>query len=535
MTADVVTGRADFADHRWTEAYEHLSDASDALDLERLAISAYMLGLDAESVQAWERAYGQASDEGDADTAIRCAGWLAIQLLLHGDWARADGWVARGRRLADDVAGDNPAHDILQIPAFLGLLVAGDGAAADALAGRLLASGRRSGAPDLLVLGLLARGQASMALGDVERAMPSLDEAMVSVTSGDVSPMVAGIVYCAVIEECMNVLDLRRAAEWTAALHRWCAAQPDMVPYRGQCLVHRSQVLQAHGSWDDAVAEAEQACIHLAEPPHPALGLAWYQRGELLRMRGVTDGAERAYRAASEHGHEPAPGLALLRLAQGKLGAAVAAIRRMVDESTGHARPVMLAACTEIMLASGDERAAVAAADELARIAEDGHMPLLDAISGYASGCVTLAQGRPADALAPLRRAAHRWRVLEMPYDAARARALIGLACRALGDRDAEEMECEAARATFERLGAEPELRRLETARQAYVGSTPLTERQCEVLRLLAAGLTNREIAAELVISEHTVGRHLQNIYLALGVSSRAAATAYAYEHGIAP
>ena len=532
---DDVTGRAEFADHRWTEAFGHLSAASEAHDLERLAISAHMLGLDAESVHAWERAYGRAIEGDDLDTAIRCAGWLAIQLLLRGDLARADGWVARGRRQIDDAGGDNPAHDILQIPAFLGVLVARDGAAAGALADRLLASGRRSGDPDLLALGLLASGQANMLIGDVERAMPSLDEAMLAVTSGEVSPMVAGIIYCAVIETCMDVLDLRRAAQWTDALHRWCAAQPDLVPYRGQCLVHRSQVLQAHGAWDDAAAEAEQACIHLATPPHPALGLAWYQRGELLRMRGFIDGAERAYRAAREHGHEPAPGLALLRLAQGKLVAAVAAIRRMVDESSGHARPVMLAACTEIMLASGDEQSAVAAADELARIAEHGHVPLLDAISGYASGCVTIAQGRPADALAPLRRAAQRWRDLEMPYDAARARALIGLACRALGDRDAEEMECEADRTTFERLGAEPELRRLETTRHVHVGSTPLTERQCEVLRVLAAGLTNREIAAELVISEHTVGRHLQNIYLALGVSSRAAATAYAYEHGIAP
>jgi tetratricopeptide (TPR) repeat protein len=482
VTGDVVTGRAAFARHRWTEAYEHLSDASEARDLERLAIASHMLGLGPESFRAWEQAYGAAVDAGDHDTAIRCAGWLATQLLLRGDHAKAEGWLARGRRTVGDAGSDDPAHDVLQIPTILRSLFAGDGEAAAALAARLVTSGRRSGDPDLLALGLLASGQANMVLGDVERAMPPLDEAMLAVTSGDVSPMVAGIVYCAVIETCMGALDMRRAAEWTDALHRWCMAQPDMVSYRGQCLVHRSQVLQAHGAWDEAISEAEQACIRLAAPPHPALGLAWYQRGELLRMRGVGDAAELAYRAASEHGYEPAPGLALLRLAQGKLGAAVAAIRRMVDESSGHARPVMLAACTEIMLASGDERSAAAAADELAAIAGHGRVPLLHAIAGYAGGAVELARSRPADALGPLRRAAQQWRDLEMPYDAARARVLIGLACRALGDRDAEEMECEAARATFERLGAEPDLRRLDVARQARSSSTPLTERQCEVL-----------------------------------------------------
>jgi pimeloyl-ACP methyl ester carboxylesterase len=356
VTVDVVTGRAAFARHRWTQAYEHLSDASDARDLERLAIAAHMLGLGPESFRAWERAYAAAVDDGDSDTAIRCAGWLAIQLLLRGDQAKADGWLARGRRMIGDAGTDDPAHDVLQIPTILRSLFTGDGEAAIAMANRLLTSGRRSGDADLLALGLLASGQANMVLGDVERAMPPLDEAMLAVTSGDVSPMVAGIVYCAVIETCMEALDMRRAAQWTDALHRWCTAQPDMVSYRGQCLVHRSQVLQAHGAWDEAITEAEQACTHLAAPPHPALGLAWYQRGELLRMRGVGDDAELAYRAASEHGHEPAPGLALLRLAQGKLGAAVASIRRMVDESSGQARPVMLAACSEIMLASGDRR-----------------------------------------------------------------------------------------------------------------------------------------------------------------------------------
>jgi ATP/maltotriose-dependent transcriptional regulator MalT len=454
---------------------------------------------------------------------------------LRGDVARAGGWFARAERLVDEADQDSVARGFLLIPRSLQALATGDAVTAYALDSEIVDIAVRCGDRDLLAFGLLGSGQSSLALGETGRAMKLLDEVMVSVTSGEVSPIPAGIAYCAVIEACMDVFDLRRAAEWTEALHGWCASQPDLVPYRGQCLVHRSQVLQAHGAWAEAVSEVERACLRLSDPVHPALGQALYQQGELHRVRGEYAEAERAYRAASQQGREPAPGLALLRAAEGNVDAAVAATRRMVEESRGQlSQPTMLAAAVEVLLTGADVEAAQAACDELAKIADAVAAPLLRAIADYAIGSVLLAEGDVAAALGALRRACTVWRELEMPFDAARARVQIALGCRALGDHDAADLELDAARAVFERLDAKPNL--------AYVmqlaGSAPphpanLTNRECEVLRLVAAGNTNREIASDLVISAHTVARHLQNIFTKLGVSSRAAATAYAYTHGL--
>ncbi len=539
MSMTIERAREAFARQAWGEAYALLAAGGplDADDLERLAVAAHMAGRDDESTLAWERAHLECVRLGHPDRAARCAGWLAIGLMLRGDMAQASGWLARAARLLDETADDCAARGYLQVPVFLQTLGSGDAATALELANDIVAIARRFDDNDLLALGALGRGQATLALGETAKGMSLLDEVMVAVTSGEVSPIPAGIVYCAVIEACMDILDLRRAAEWTEALDGWCAAQPDLVPYRGQCLVHRSQVLQAHGEWTEAVAEVERARRRLSEPAHPALGLALYQQGELHRLRGELADAERAYRAASEHGREPAPGLALLRLEEGKADAAVAAVRRMVEESRGQLiRPTMLAASVDIMLATGDVETARSAAEELATIAGAVDAPLLlRAIAAYATGSVLLAEGEAARALASLRRACAGWRDLEMPYDAARARVQIGLACRALGDHDAANFEIGAARATFELLGAHPDLARAVRllGRDERTRLAGLTNRECEVLRLVATGRTNREIAGVLVISDHTVGRHLQNIYMKLGLSSRAAATAYAYDHDL--
>lgn len=536
MASPVSDARNAFSRQAWGEAFAALAAEREltAADLERLAVAAYLVGRDDESARAWERAHHACLETGDRDGAARSAAWLGISLLLRGELAQGAGWLARGARLIEEGGHDCAARGYLLVPTFIEALES-ESVTADAIADDIFDTARRFGDNDLLALGMLCRGEAALASGHTVRAMNVFDEAMVAITTGEVSPIPAGIVYCGVIEACMVAHDLRRAAEWTDALDRWCNMQPDLVPYRGQCLVHRSQVLQAHGDWSEALAAARRATERLAETAHPAVGLSLYQQAELHRLRGEFIDAERAYRAASENGFEPAPGFALLRLAEQKVDAAVAAIRRMLDECQGQRnRPAMLAAFVEIMMAAGAVDAAQSAADELTTLAGTIDAAALHALAGYATGSVLLARHDASSALTPLRRACASWNELGMPYDAARARVQIGAACRALGDHDAADLELANARTVFERLGARPDLVRTGVAAPPTARRPAgLTERECEVLRLVARGAANREIGSALNISEHTVGRHVQNIFTKLGVSSRAAATAYAYENGL--
>ncbi|HEX2275446.1 MAG TPA: LuxR C-terminal-related transcriptional regulator [Acidimicrobiales bacterium] len=548
MAPSVERARAAFARRAWREALEAFSAVGgratlDAADLERMAVCAYLAGEDGAAVEAWEGAHRAASEADDVDRSVRCAFWLALVLMLQGRTAQAGGWLARGERVADEAGRDCPGVEYLLIPRFLGVLEV-DPTAAGELAARAAGWGRRFHDADLRAFGTLAEGQALIRMGDSVRGTARLDEVMVSVTAGEVGPVTAGIVYCAVILECMQLFDLERAAEWTDALSAWCDAQPDLVPYRGQCLVHRSQLQQAAGRWGDAVATVRAACRQLTEPPHPALGLAHYQEAELHRLVGAFAEAEAEYREASRHGYHPMPGLALLQLARGDGGDAAATIRRALAE-TAHRlqRPALLAAAVEILRATGDVAGARGAADELATIASTSSSPVLRAMAAQATGAVLVAEGGVAAALVELRAAATAWRSLRMPYEAARAAVLLGLACTALGDRTSAALEFDEARAVFTELGALPDLDRLTTlTRGLVVGGVGvpgagrragLSTREREVLARVAAGETNREIASALTISEHTVGRHLENIFAKLGVTSRAAATAYAYEHDL--
>ena len=533
-------GREAFGQQRWGDAYRQLSAADhltplDLDDLEQLAVAAYLVSEDGDGTAFWARAYNECLRRGDRARAARNALWVNFALLLRGEMAPAGGWLARAQRALEG-AGDCVERGGALIPQAVGHLFAGDMPAALAEFSDALAIAAHYGDRDVAAFGHFGRGQVLVMSGGHAEGFAELDEVMVAVTAGEVSPIVAGLVYCGVIEMCHMTFDLRRAREWTAALSRWCESQPDLVPYRGQCLVHRAEILQIHGEWSDAMEEAHRAFEQLSRPPgHPALGDALYRQAELLRLRGELSRAEDVYTRASERGREPQPGMALLRLAEGKLTTAAAAIRRAVEE-TVDPRFVheMLAADVEILLAADDIGGARRAADELARAAADVGAPAFQATAGYATGTVLLAEGDPKAALAVLRPAWATWRDLEAPYEAARVRAAVGLACRLLGDEDGAALEFNAAHRAFAQLGAETDRRRVEQLlAPAPSPEGGLSKRERQVLELVATGMTNRAIAAELVISEKTVARHVANIFTKLGLSSRAAATAYAYEHGL--
>ena len=534
--------KAAYERRAWAQAFAALSDADLTAgdDHERLAVCAYMLGEDDRCTDAWQAAHHAFVEGGEPAEAARCAFWSALCLMLRGQMAQAGGWLARAERLVADVPG-SAASGYLLVPQLLGALEAGDPATAEQLASRAADIGRRLADPDLTAFGILGRGQALVASGDVAAGTSCLDEVMVSVTEGGVGPITTGIVYCAVVLECLAMFDLPRAREWTDALSAWCDAQPDMVPYRGQCLVHRSQLAQVAGDWTGAITAAEQACQRLTDPPHPALGAAYYQEAELHRLTGAFDQAYSEYREASRNGRDPVPGLALLELARGDAPAAAASIRRALHGGP-HAtdRPALLSVAVEILLAAGAPDEARVAADELASLASGSPSQLLRAMASHATGAVLVGVGEPDAALAHLRSAAAGWRALAMPYEAARASVLLARACAAIGDDTTAGLELDHARDTFAALGAGPDLERLavldETDSGAGAGhpdAPVLSEREREVLAHVAAGETNRQIAAALAISHHTVDRHLENIFAKLGVGNRAAATAWAYQHDV--
>jgi DNA-binding NarL/FixJ family response regulator len=528
-----------FERRRWADAFEQLSAAHaegqvKVEDLERLAVAAYMVGRDDACEQAWIAAHHAWLDRGEAERAAMCAFWHALGLFFRGDLAPARGWVARGARLLEEGRRDSVEQAWLVMLTALPRLFAGDAAVHPSFvqAGEIA---ERFADADASMFARLGRGYSLLLEGRAADGMALLDEAMVSVTADEISPILAGIAYCQVIALCHAVFDLRRAREWTAALTRWCDSQPDIVPFRGNCLVHRCEILQLQGAWADARDSARRACEWLAGPPAwDALGSAYYQLAEIQRLQGELAEAEQSYRRASLAGRDPEPGMSLLRLAQGRVDGALSAIRRALDEHEDPmARSRLLPASVEVLLEAGDVVSARAAAAELAGIADDLDTPYLNALAATSSGAVRLAEGDPRAALTSLRAAQRAWRELEAPHDAARVRVLIAVACRELGDHASAELEFGAARGALEALGARPDLERLARLR-GLPRSGGLTRRESEVLTLVAAGKTNRAIATELFISEKTVARHVSNIFTKLGLSSRAEAIAYAYRHGLA-
>jgi ATP/maltotriose-dependent transcriptional regulator MalT len=539
---DLKRGREAYGGSAWATAYESLMRADEveplaAEDLELLAISVYMLGREDEWLRIMERAYHRLAGNGEPRRAARCAFWVGMHLVLRGQMGPGTGWLGRAQRLLER-EDECVEQGYMLMPVAFQHQAEGDIDGALATAAAAAEMGERFGDKDLFALAVHGQGEICVSGGRVKEGLALLDEAMVAVTEGEISPVVTGIVYCGVIHACESVYELRRAKEWTAALTRWCEQQEDLVAFTGRCLVHRAQILQLQGAWPDALAEADRANRRFEKSMNPAaVAKACYLQGEVQRLRGEFAEAEAAYRETSRRGAEPQPGMALMRLAQGNVDSAASAMRRVVGETTDRLRRGgLLPAYVEILLGAGDLDEARGACAELEEIAAECDSDMLRAMLAHARGAVELAGGDASAALGSLRQAAQGWQELEAPYEAARARVLVGRACQALGDEEAFGLELAAARRVFEELGAAPDLASVDSLTRPAADRAAdhgLTARELEVLRLIAVGKSNREIASLLVISEHTVARHVQNIFRKLGVPSRTAAGAFAYEHDL--
>ncbi|WP_115788851.1 helix-turn-helix transcriptional regulator [Arthrobacter silvisoli] len=551
--AGLDLGRAAYDDHRWGEAFGHFGDAHregglPAADLERFATAAFLTGHADDGTGALARAHEEFLLTGDVPGAVRCAAWLGIHLLNSGSSAASSGWLARGTRLLAEVDEPGAAEGLLLIPAAVAKLYGGDAAGASALFSRAHGIGTASHDRDVTCLAQLGQGQAQVMLGNPAAGLELFDEVMVAAISGEVSAIPSGIIYCATIGTCQAVFDLPRALEWTMALDRWCEGQPDLVLFSGQCHAHRAELYVLRGQWDEAMAAAAKAQERSSHGDPEARFGAFYYQGEVQRLRGLFEAAAASYRAAADSGFDPQPGMALLHLALGEVQLA----RRQINDAVAAADPTwrsrLLSGLVEIELAAGDLAAARSAADDLARFAASYPAPMPRALAAQADGSVLLEGGEATAALKPLRTAWTLWRTLENPYEAARCRVLVAKARRRLGDEETARMDFDAAREELEELGAGPAFAMVDALNGAGpsdgpdasggvvpggAASGPLTGREVEVLRLVAAGKSNRAVAVELFLSEKTVARHLSNIFLKLEVTSRVAASRYAYEHGL--
>jgi DNA-binding NarL/FixJ family response regulator len=536
LIEELAQARDAYERREWAASYEALCrqepESLRADDFARLAVAAHLLGRRNDSVQAMQRAYQVNVAAGHAAIAAFCAFWLAMILLEVGEDAVGSGWTARAERLLDGLDEEVAERGYLDFLHFMQALRRGRFDEAARWAAATIACGERFDEENLLVLGRCGQGRLMIMGGQVAEGLALLDEAMVGAGSDAVHPVVAGQAYCVMIEGCQEILDFGRAEQWTSELSRWCATQPDLVMFTGQCALHRGQLMRLRGAYAEALEEFERAVQRYQQINTPAAaGLAMGERGDVLRIRGDLSAAENAYAQAAGFGFDPQPGPALVWLARGRTSAAVAAAERLAAEP----RPEPLLArllpgLIEILLAAGRVEQAEPLVERLDRCAELLDTPAVRGLAGYAAASVALSGGDGRAALPRLRTALADFTVVGAAYEVARCHAQLGLAYRKLGDTASADLELSEAAAAFDRLGARPAYQ--EVTR--LLGSTApggLTSREVEVLRLVAAGSSNARIAADLVLSEKTVARHLSNIFGKLNVTSRTAAAAYAHEH----
>ncbi|MDH2442729.1 LuxR C-terminal-related transcriptional regulator [Amnibacterium sp. CER49] len=509
-------------------------DADGTLDadgLERLGIALELTGQGADAVPVLDRAAHAHLDAGARDAASRCVFWIGWSLANRGAFAQAAAWAGRLAALAAGEPSDSITAARLLVAEAAMRAADGDLAGAAERSERALAIADRESDGDLLTIAALGCGRSLVGLGQVERGMACMDRVMLAVARGEAGDLAAGAGFCGVIASCMGRGDLERAGEWTGALDAWCRAQEGLVPFRGECLLHRATLLQVHGDWREAQRlVADLRVVQHRIPP----GAVRYREAELLRLTGRTTEAEHAYREAAEAGHEVQPGLALLRLAQGAPAVAVSGLRRALAEArVPNERADLLDALVEVALALPDLAVAEAAAGELSALAGGLATAVPHGQAGRARGAVLLAQGQAEAALGPLRSACAAFRAVEAVYETARTRLVLARAMKALGDGDGALAERQAAERDLARIGAESDLERLRRPSTAASGAEGLSPRELEVLRLVASGASNAAIAATLHLSDRTVARHVGNILAKLRLANRAAATAYGYEHGL--
>ncbi|MEX1005780.1 MAG: helix-turn-helix transcriptional regulator [Acidimicrobiia bacterium] len=540
--ATIDMARSAAAARSWGDAYELLTraDAEGPLgveDLELLATASYMVGRDPESVLAFERAHRLYLDAGAILPAVRSAFWIGMNLALRGEWEGASGWLGRAHRVLERHDGESPEAGYLLLPQAVQATMAGDHATAIDATARAIEIGQRFDDPDLLALAVFQRGLTTILGGDVQSGLRLLDEAMVAVLADELSPFVTGVVYCGSIEGCYSVQALRRAHRWTEALTIWCDRQLGMVAFTGQCLTHRAELLQLRGDWPEALDEARRAEARFREGMNQyPVALAHYRQGEVHRLRGEMAQAEVAYAAAAEWDWTPQPGLALLRLAEGNATAAVTALTTALMTAPDEVhRSRLLPAAVIVHLAADDLAAARAALEEFEEIAGRYATETLAAAAALAKGAVDMAEGSHQRALAAYSNAKSLWSRLQAPYETALAKVGVARVCLEIGDEETARREALEALATFEGLGARPDAEQARALAAGHIvpNTAGLTARELEVLAMVAAGRTNRDIASELVLSERTIDRHVSNILTKLGVQSRTGATAYAYEHGL--
>jgi DNA-binding CsgD family transcriptional regulator len=526
-----------YARGRWDLAHEAFTDVAAAgpLDLDDLAAqadAAWWLGRTEESLALSEEVYRRCLQGEQTSTAGKLAVEIGFLWLLRGEETVGSGWISRAHRLLDDTP-ERAEHGYLRYLDVLAALDADEFDLAIARARDMEALARRHDDPTLAAIAIVLEGVATVRSGELARGLAICDEAMLPVRAGAVTPSWAGNLYCQVMGLCFELADYERARAWTDATERWCDQFSNAAMFTGICRVHRAQLLHLEGAWEEAEVRARQACRDLDDMNVGVVAAGHYEIGELRRLRGDHDGAERAYARAHELGRDPQPGWALLRLARGDVAAARTAIEAALA-GTGHplARAPLLTALLDVSEAMEDAALAAATAAGLRTIATDFPTPGLVAQADQAEGVAHLLHDRPDRALRCLLESRRRWHGLEARYEVARTQVRVARALEANGDAEGAERERQQAAATFSELGA-PDGTGDRPAR-AVPAPGGLTAREVEVLRAVAHGATNSTVADQLTISERTVERHLSNIYLKLQVSSRTEAVRFAFVHGLA-